>query len=102
MMSCCPNRRSQPTSLTAGADIPSATAALAPGADPPLFLCGPRAITGSVGRARRCASGPHAEASPLAFFCFSKFSDLVQIIANFKTLHKIHLTSENYETNFVG
>jgi hypothetical protein len=51
---------------------------------------------------RYCANRPRAEAGSLALFCFSKFSDLVQIIANFKNLHMIHLTSENYETNFVG
>jgi hypothetical protein len=33
---------------------------------------------------------------------FSKFSDLIQIIVNFRNLHIIHLNSENYETNFVG
>jgi hypothetical protein len=31
-----------------------------------------------------CAAGPRAEAGPLALFCFSKFSDLVQIIATSK------------------
>jgi hypothetical protein len=63
-----------------------------------------------MGRARRCASrlhryyasGPRAEAGLLAFFSFSQFSDLVQIIAIFINLHMIHLTSENHETNFVG
>jgi hypothetical protein len=48
------------------------------------------------------ADGPRAKFSPLVLFCFSKFSDLVQIIANFKNLYMIHLTLENYETNFVG
>jgi hypothetical protein len=43
-----------------------------------------------------------AEIGPLALICFPEFSELVQIIANFKKLHMIHLTSENYETNFVG
>jgi hypothetical protein len=59
-------------------------------------------ITWSAGPRRYCASGPCTEASPLDLFCFSKFSDLVQIIANFKNLHRIHLTLENYETKFVG
>jgi hypothetical protein len=63
-----------------------------------------------MGRAQRCASrlrryyasGPRAEAGLLAFFSFSQFSDLVQIIANFINLHMIHLTSKNHETKFVG
>jgi hypothetical protein len=42
-----------------------------------------------------------AEIDPLALICFPEFSELVQIIANFKILHMTHLTSENYETNFV-
>jgi hypothetical protein len=32
---------------------------------------------------------------------FPEFSELVQIIANFKNLHMIHLTSENYEIIFL-
>jgi hypothetical protein len=44
---------------------------------------------------------PCAEAGPLALICFPEFSELVQIIANFKNLHRIYLTLENYETNFV-
>jgi hypothetical protein len=43
-----------------------------------------------------------AEIGPLALICFPEFSELVQIIANFKNLHKIHLTSENFETNFIA
>jgi hypothetical protein len=41
-------------------------------------------------------------AGPLALICFPEFYELVQIIANFKNLHMIHLTSANYETNFIG
>jgi hypothetical protein len=61
-----------------------------------------RAIACSVGPRLYCAIRPLAEAGLLALFCFSKFSDLVQIIANFKNLHRIHLASENYEANFDG
>jgi hypothetical protein len=43
-----------------------------------------------------------AEIGLLALICFPEFSELVQIIANFKKLHTIHLTSKNYETNFIG
>jgi hypothetical protein len=60
------------------------------------------AIACSTRPHQHCASGLRAEAGMLALFCFSKFSDLVQIITNFKNLHRIHLTSENFETNFVG
>jgi hypothetical protein len=59
--------------------------------------------------AQHCASrllhtvlGGRAEIGPLALICFSEFSELVEIIANFKKLYRIHLTSENYEINFVG
>jgi hypothetical protein len=66
------------------------------GRRPTLFLHGPRQCR------IRCGPRTIAGAGSLALFCFSKISDLVQIIANFKNLHMIHLTSENYETNFVG
>jgi hypothetical protein len=63
-----------------------------------------------VGHARRCAnSPPHTvqtgralDSARWPYFVFPEFSELVQIIANFKNLHMIHLTSENYETNFIG
>jgi hypothetical protein len=42
-----------------------------------------------------------AEIGPLALIYFPEFSELVQIIANFKNLHMIHLTSENYEIIFL-
>jgi hypothetical protein len=58
---------------------------------------------------RHCASRPprtvlmgRTELGPLAIICFPKFSELDRIIANFKNLYKIHLTSKNYKTNFVG
>jgi hypothetical protein len=70
---------------------------------------GPRAIASSVGHAWFCASCPprlvlmgRGEIGPFASFYFSNFSDLFQIITDFKNLHMIHLTLENYETNFVG
>jgi hypothetical protein len=68
-----------------------------------------RALSSMPWAARHYASRPprtvlmgRAEIGPLALICFTEFSELVQIIANFKKLCMIHLTSENYETNFVG
>jgi hypothetical protein len=43
-----------------------------------------------------------AEIGPLALICVPEFSELVQIVANLKNLCMIHLTSKNYETNFIG
>jgi hypothetical protein len=62
-----------------------------------------------MGHTQRCASRPpHTVQMGRALdsacwpcFVFPEFSELVQIIANFKNMHKIHLISENYETNFV-
>jgi hypothetical protein len=64
----------------------------------------------SVGHARPYASRPphivqvgHAlDSASWPCFVFPEFSELVKIIANLKNLHMIDLTSENYETNFVG
>jgi hypothetical protein len=60
------------------------------------------AVACSAELRRYCASRPRAEDGPLALICFPEFSELVQIIANFKKLQRIHLTLENYEANFVG
>jgi hypothetical protein len=51
---------------------------------------------------QHCASGPHTEAGPLALNYFFKIFQFNSNFANFKNLHKIHLKSENYETNFAG
>jgi hypothetical protein len=39
---------------------------------------------------------------PVAFELFLYFSEYIQILAKFKNLCRIHLNSENYETNFAG
>jgi hypothetical protein len=78
-----------------------------PPAGRPL-LHGPRVIAYSMDCIWFCATQPpcpmlmgRAEVGPLASFCFSKFPDFFQIIVEFKNLHKIYLTAENYETNFI-
>jgi hypothetical protein len=67
--------------------------------------CTPSSVPWAV---QHCASRPprtvlmgRVEIGTLPLFCFLKFYELVQIIANFNFFHMIHLTLKNYETNFV-
>jgi hypothetical protein len=39
---------------------------------------------------------------PVAVWLNFLFSEYIQILTNLKKLCRIHLNSENYETNFVG
>jgi hypothetical protein len=102
-----------------GAGIRPATAAPALGTDHSLIFMWARQAPDLswatrhplfVGDARPYASRPPhivqagraLDSASWPCFDFPESFELVKIIANFKNLHRIDLTSENYETNFVG
>jgi hypothetical protein len=51
----------------------------------------PLAAQHCASRLRHTMLMGRAKISPLASICFSEFSELVEIIANFKNLYRIHL-----------